>query len=140
MAKLNKQEVNAIANKIVRELTEKAEQDRLRYMSKYTPSPDYIKAETLINEYLKLSEEERHINEQKSRIYDEISNLRATLGFNRYIFSVSKEILNKIMDKEYGIKEIPSVESLKEDIVIAGIDDSFDVEKFIKDKLLEYSI
>lgn len=139
MAKLNKQEVNAIANKIVRELTEKARLNRLRYISEYIPSPDYVKAETLVNEYLKLSKEECRINDQKAKIYDELSNLLSSLGFNRY-FTVSEEILKKIMDREYGVKEIPSVESLKEDIVIAGIDDIFDVEKFIKDKLSEYPL
>ena len=138
MAKLNKQEVNAIANKIVRELTEKARLDRLRYMSEYIPSPNYIKAESLVNEYLKLDKEKCHIDEQKSHVYDKISNLCATLGFNRY--PVNEEILKEIMDREYEVKEIPSVESLKEDIIIAGIGDSFAVEKFIKDKLSEYSI
>lgn len=138
MAKLNKQEVNAIANKIVRELTEKARLDRLRYMSEYIPSPNYIKAESLVNEYLKLNKERYHIDEQKSHVYDKLSNLCVTLGLG-YI-SINEEILKKIMDREYKVKEIPSVESLKEDIIIAGIDDSFDVEKFIKDKLSEYSI
>ena len=139
MAKLNKQEVNAIANKIVRELTEKARLDKLRYTSEYIPSLDYIKAESLVNEYLKLSREECRINDQKVKIYDELSNLLSSFGFNKY-FTVNEEILKKIVDREYGVKEIPSVESLKEDIIIAGIDDTFDVEKFIKDKLSEYPL
>lgn len=137
MAKLNKQEVNAIANKIVRELTEKAKQNRIKYVSEYVPSPNYTKAETLINEYLELSEEVERITTQREKIYNKLGDLLYSLGFNRYL-SVSKEILNKIIDKEYKVKEIPSVESLKEDIVIAGIDNTFDVEKFINDKLTEY--
>ena len=137
MAKLNKQEVNAIANKIVRELTEKAKQNRIKYISEYIPSYNYTKAETLINKYLDLSEEASRIIEQKEKIYNELSDFLYSLGFSRYC-PVSKEILNKIIDKEYKVKEIPSVESLKEDIVIAGIDDSFNVDEFIKGKLSEY--
>lgn len=139
MAKLNKQEINAVANKIIGELTEKAKLNKLRYISEYVPSPDYVKAETLVNEFLKLSEEGERINEQKSEIYRELAELYTSLGLGKYPI-VNKELLNKIIDKEYGAKEIPSVESLKTDIIIAGIDDTFDVEKFIKDKLLEYSV
>ena len=139
MTKLNKQEVKAVANRIVRELTEKARLDRLRYISEYIPSPNYLKAETLVNEFLKLSKEECKIIDKKSKTYNELRNFLGSLGINGY-FTVTEEILKKIIDIEYGVKEIPEVESLKEDIVIAGIDDTFDVEKFIKDKISEYSL
>lgn len=137
MAKLNKQEVNAIANKIVRKLAKEYEVSKLRYISEYKPSPNYIKAEALVNKYLTLSTEAKRIEEERTNTYDELSELYGSLGLNRY-FAVSRKILKDIIDKECNLKEIPSVESLKEDIVIAGIDDTFDVEKFIKDKLAEY--
>ena len=137
MAKLNKQEVNAVANKIVRELTEQTKLNKLRYISEYIPSPTYLKMESLINEYNKLLKERDEIDKKRDKIYNEISELNDSLGFGFYRYP-DEEILQRIIDKEYGVKEIPSVESLKEDIVIAGIDDTFDVEKFIKDKLAEY--
>lgn len=136
MAKLNKQEVNAIANKIVTKLQEKANANRLKYISEYKPSPNYTKAETLINKYLELSQESARITRQNENIYNELSDLLRPLGL-RY-FSVSRELLNSIIEKEYSIKKLPSIESIKEDIIIAGISDSFNVDEFIKDKLTEY--
>ena len=137
MAKLNKQEVNAVANKIVRELTEQTKLNKLRYISEYIPSPTYLKMESLINEYNKLLKERDEIEKKRDKIYNEINELNDSLGFGLYRYP-DERILQNIIDKEYGVKEIPSIESLKEDIVIAGIDDTFDVEKFIKDKLAEY--
>ena len=137
MAKLNKQEVNAIANKIVRELTEQAKLNKLRYISEYIPSPTYLEMESLINEYNKLLKEQNEIEKKRAEVYKEVNELNDSLGFGSYL-PVDERMLQRIMDKEYGVKEIPSVESLKEDIVIAGIDDTFDVEKFIKDELAEY--
>lgn len=137
MAKLNKQEVNAIANKIVRELTEQAKLNKLRYISEYIPSPTYLKMESLINEYNKLLKEQNEIEKKRAEVYKEVNELNDSLGFGSYL-PVDERMLQRIMDKEYGVKEIPSVESLNDDIVIAGIDDIFDVEKFIKDKLAEY--
>ena len=137
MAKLNKQEVNAVANKIVRELTEQTKLNKLRYISEYIPSPTYLKMESLINEYNKLLKEQDEIEKKRDKIYNEIRELNNSLGFE-FHYHPDEEILQRIIDKEYGVKEITSVESLKEDIVIAGIDDTFDVEKFIKDKLAEY--
>ena len=137
MAKLNKQEVNAIANKIVNKLQEKANADRLKYTCEYKPSPEYTRAEALINKSLELSQESARIARQKEDIYNELSDLLRPFGL-RY-FSVTREILDRIINKECSIKEPPSIESIKEDIIIAGISDSFDVEKFIKEKLSEYS-
>ena len=137
MAKLNKQEVNAIANKIARELTERIKTAKLKYISEYKPSPEYIRAKTLIDKYLDLSRDENFIIKEKSNTCDELSALFRSLGLGGY-FSVSKELLNSIINKEFGIKETISVESLKDDIIIAGIDSTFDAEKFINDKLTEY--
>lgn len=137
MTKLNKQEVKAVANRIVRELTEKARLNRLRYISEYIPSPTYSKMESLINEYNKLLKEQNEIEKKRAEVYEEVKELNDSLGFGSYL-PVDERMLQRIMDKEYGVKEIPSVESLNDDIVIAGIDDTFDVEKFIKDKLAEY--
>ena len=103
----------------------------------YIPSPTYLKMESLINEYNKLLKEQDEIEKKRDKIYNEIRELNNSLGFE-FHYHPDEEILQRIIDKEYGVKEIPSVESLKEDIVIAGIDDTFDVEKFIKDKLAEY--
>lgn len=138
MAKLNRQEVNAIANKVVRELTERAKLNKLRYMSEYIPSPTYLKMESLVNKYKKLLKEQNEIGEKISEVYREANDLNNSLGFSSSYAPIDERMLQRIMDKEYEAKEIPSVESLKEDIVIAGIDDTFDVEKFIKDKLAEY--
>ena len=106
MAKLNKQEINAIANKLLRVITEQS----------------------------KLDKEQSEIIHEKDKILSDLRNLKVFDYYNQVDF----KILDNIMDKEYTGKEIPSINSIKEDLIIAGIDEDFNVDEYIKNKLLEY--
>lgn len=134
MAKLNKQEINAIANKLLRVITEQSKLDKNRFIAEYIPSPIYLKVESLINRYLKLDKEQSDIIHEKDRIISDLRNLKVLDYYNQIDF----KILDNIMDKEYTGKEIPSINSIKEDLIIAGIDEDFNVDEYIKNKLLEY--
>ena len=134
MAKLNKQEINAIANKLLRVITEQSKLDKNRFIAEYIPSPIYLKAESLINRYLKLDKEQSEIIHEKDRICSDLRNLKVLDYYNQVDFKV----LDNIMDKEYTGKEIHSINSIKEDLIIAGIDEDFNVDEYIKNKLLEY--
>ena len=134
MAKLNKQEINAIANKLLRAITEQSKLDKNRFIAEYIPSPIYLKAESLVSKYLKLDKEQSEIVHKKDEIFSELKNLKVIEYYNNIDF----KILDNIMDKEYTGKEIPSINSIKEDLIIAGIDEDFNVDEYIKNKLLEY--
>ena len=135
MAKLNKQEINAIANKLLRVITEQSKLDKNRFIAEYIPSPIYLKAESLINRYLKLEKEQSEIIHEKDRIFSDLRNLKVLDYYNQIDF----KILDNIMDKKYTGKEIPSINSIKEDLIIADIDEDFNVDEYIKNKLLEYN-
>lgn len=134
MAKLNKQEINAIANKLLRVITEQSKLDKDRFIAEYIPSPIYLKAESLVSKYLKLDKEQSEIVHEKDKIFSELKNLKVIDCYSYVDF----KILDNIMDKEYKGKEIPSINSIKEDLIIAGIDEDFNVDEYIKNKLLEY--
>lgn len=134
MAKLTNQEVNAVAKRLLRTITEQAKLDKDRFIAEYIPSPIYLKAESLVSKYLKLDKEQSEIVHEKDKIFSELKNLKVIDCYSYVDF----KILDNIMDKEYKGKKIPSIDSIKEDLIIAGIDEDFNVDEYIKNKLLEY--
>lgn len=137
MAKLNKQEINAIASKVMKALKELYKVNKLKYISEYTPSQNYKEMSALIDEYLKLGKERMKLELKSNTLYDKIRSIKVSLGIQTC--GVNKDLLEEVMNLEYQGKDIPSIESIKEDIIISNINDSFDVERFIKEKLSEYS-
>lgn len=137
MAKLNKQEISAIASKVMRALKELYKVNKLKYISEYTPSQNYKEMSALIDEYLELGKERTKLELKANTLYNKIGSIKVSLGIQTY--GVNKGLLEEIMNVEYQGKNIPSIESIKEDIIISNINDSFDVENFIKEKLSEYS-
>ena len=137
MAKLNKQEINAIASKVMKALGELYEANKLKYISEYTPSQNYKEMSALIDKYSELQKERMKIELEINTLYDKIRDIKVSLGIQ--IYKANQDVLEEIINTEYPGKDIPSIESIKEDIIISNINDSFDVEKFIKEKLLEYS-
>lgn len=134
MTKLTNQEVNAVAKRLLRTIIEQAKLDKDRFIAEYIPSPIYLRAESLINRFLKLDKEQSEIVHEKDRICSDLRNLKVFDYYNQVDF----KILDNIMDKEYTGKKIPSIDSIKEDLIIAGIDEDFNVDEYIKNKLLEY--
>ena len=113
------------------------ELNKLKYISEYTPSQNYKEMSALIDEYLKLGKERMKLELKSNTLYDKIRSIKVSLGIQTC--GVNKDLLEEVMNLEYQGKDIPSIESIKEDIIISNINDSFDVERFIKEKLSEYS-
>lgn len=139
MAKLNKQEVNAIASKLHRELEKAATLKREEAMKAYTPSEGYKKA-------LELALKRDALQEQREALDREIDGLISDLGRHmRDTYSMWYEgrtapdaLQKKIIDTECALEEVPEVDALKEDVTIAAIDDSFDTASFISEQLAKF--
>lgn len=139
MAKLNKQEVNAIASKLHRELTKAAKESRENAMRNYTPSKNYIIIKDLLTQRDELIQQINTLTEQKATILDTIENkLIEIYGTYWYSTKSIEEVCNTIVSKECKLKSVPSIDELKEDVTIAAIDDSFDTASFIKEQLSKF--
>ena len=53
-------------------------------------------------------------------------------------FYDKQEILQSVIDKEYPVEELPTIEDLKQDLIIANIGENFDVDKYINEQLEKY--
>ena len=113
MGKLTKQEINAIANKLHRELEEKRRLERLREIHEYIPSPKYLELESLI----------KHRNE----VTKELEGMK--------LLGMKDELLTKVIESEIQLPRILTLEEIKDDITIAAIDTDFDADEYIQSKL-----
>lgn len=139
MAKLNKQEVNAIAGKLHRELEKAAKESRERAMVNYIPSEEYTAVKDLL---IQRDEISLQISELKKKMEPIIDQIELTLqkSYNLWFHAERpiKELCNKIIGYECQLKPVPSVDELKEDVTIAAIDDSFDTASFIEEQLAKF--
>lgn len=139
MAKLNKQEVNAIASKLHRELEKAAKESRERAMVNYIPSEEYTAVKDLL---IQRDEISLQISELKKKMEPIIDQIELTLqkSYNLWFHSERpiKELCDKIIGYECKLKPVPSVDELKEDVTIAAIDDSFDTASFIEKQLAKF--
>ena len=135
MAKLNKQEVNAVASKLHRELLKVAEEKRKQVMEHYVPSETYSKVKELLEKRDSLKTEIDQISVQLNKINKEISEVSP---FFIYRDDSKEEILNRILSDECQLSEVPSIEDLKDEVTIAAIDDSFDTLSFIENQIAKF--
>lgn len=135
MAKLNKQEVNAVASKLHRELLKVAEEKRKQVMEHYVPSETYSKVKELLEKRDSLKTEIDQISVQLNKINKEISEVSP---FFIYRDDSKEEILNRILSDECQLSEVPSIEDLKDEVTIAAIDDSFDTLSFIENQVAKF--
>ena len=141
MAKLTKQEINAITNRLHRKLLDKSSLNKKRAMYEYIPSPTY----TNVEDNLKLiSSLEQQIQETRKKIETlgtEVNKILKSKEIDRPYFnwyetvSYHEEYLRKLIETELNIEPIPSIEELRENLVIAAIDTDFDVDKYIEEQL-----
>lgn len=137
MGKLSKHEINAIANKLRRELEERIRLKRLRAIYEYIPSPDYSFVE---GAYKRI----RHLNNQINDLYAEKCEnekkiqhiLNKTLGFGANVHN--EDNLTKIIEAEINLPKIPSLEEIKDNMIIEAIDSEFDVEDYLRSQLEKY--
>lgn len=135
MAKLNKQEVAAVASKLNRELLKVAEEKRKQVMEHYVPSETYSKVKELLEKRDSLQAEIEQIAVQLKKINKEISEVSP---FFIYSNDSKEKILNRILSDECKVPPVPSIEDLKDEVTIAAIDDSFDTLSFIENQITKF--
>lgn len=139
MAKLNKQEVNAIAGKLHRELEKAAKESKERAMVNYIPSEEYTAVKDLL---IQRDEISLQISELKKKMEPIIDQIELTLqkSYNLWCYAERpiKELCDKMIGYECKLKPVPSVDELKEDVTIAAIDDSFNTASFIEEQLAKF--
>lgn len=142
MSKLTKQEINAVASKLHRGLEEKIRLERLRAIHEYIPSADYMKVESLLSDIESMKEQIKALNDRKERVGKEVTRIIDRMGISHcwkeYESDGAREWLNKIVEIETKVPEVPSIDELKDDITIAAIDTDFNVEDYIKEQLKKY--
>lgn len=144
MPKLTKQEVNAIAGKLHRDLEEKLRLEKLRAIHEYIPSKEYLEVENnlkriqeLKKEIAKLEEEKRALGSKTNKVLDSLEVSRDYWNWwdgSEYY----GDYLERIIKKEVRVPSVPSIEELKDDITIAAIDSDFNVEDYLKTQLEKY--
>lgn len=135
MAKLNKQEVAAVASKLHRELLKVAEEKRKQVMEHYVPSETYSKVKELLEKRDSLQTERERIAAQLKKINKEVNEVSP---FFIYSDDFKEKILNRILSDECQLSEVPSIEDLKDEVTIAAIDDSFDTLSFIENQVAKF--
>lgn len=135
MAKLNKQEVNAIANKLHRELSKKAEETKQQAMRDYIPSEVYSKVKTLLEKRDQISAEQARLIKEYNEALNKANEI---CPFWIYSNDNAQETLYKIVKRECQLPDIPTVEELKDEVTIAAIDDDFDTDSYIEKQLIKF--
>lgn len=139
MAKLTKQEIQAIANKTYKKLKIAEDEDLKKAISSYTPTDNYKEIKDLLDKRDSLNEEIEKLKEEKSKCLDSIEEKLRKYYNTWYSSKDSAECLcDYIVRKECKIKDIPTIEDLKDDITIATINPEFDVELFITEKINDF--
>lgn len=135
MAKLNKQEVSAVASKLHRELSKAAEEMRKQAMEHYVPSVVYSKVKELLEKRDLLSEEWERVNSELETAKNEANE---ACPFYIYSNDSKEKVLNRIVSDECKLPVVPSIEELQDDVTIAAIDNSFDTPSFIEERLAKF--
>lgn len=134
MGKLTKQEINAIANKLHRELEEKRRLERLREIHEYIPSPKYLELESLIKHRNEVTKELEELDAERTFLNKGIVNILTKLGISAS-YCWNDELLTKVIESEIQLPRILTLEEIKDDITIAAIDTDFDADEYIQSKL-----
>ena len=146
MSKLTKQEVNAIASKLRRNLEEKVRLEKLRAIHEYIPSQEYLEVQANFKRIQEISKKVEALRVEREAIGKNIRKIfdRLEIPENYWNWcdwwecpdeTYIEEKLEEIVKTEVKVPSVPSIEELKEDITIAAIDSDFDVEDFIKSRL-----
>ena len=143
MSKLNKQEINAIANKALRTLTKKAEEVHLEAIKNYEPSEKYNELKIKLERLLEIKKIKNALEKEASVLANDVNNLISfshswVYGDSIYDEEILNQYLKSFINNEVNINPIPTLEELKEDITIAAIDEEFNAEIFINNLIEKY--
>lgn len=130
--KLNKTQINAIAEKAVRDMRMAFDAKCEEIKKSYTPSDAYLNTKALFDKQEALSEQLDEVNKEICKI----RKIYDTCGW-----STRETLLNVIIDSELKIQSL-NFSNIKEDIItdltINTIDSSFDPYKFIEETINKY--
>lgn len=140
MAKLNKQEVNAIAGKLHRELSKAAEESREQAIMNYNPSEMYSIVKNLIEKRNEIDNQIDELKSQRREVVDQAEELLQKHYGLRWSANGDSllEISQYMINHECQLKKVPSVEELKDEVTIAAIDDDFNTASFIDEQLSKF--
>lgn len=136
MIKLNKQEISAIANKTIRELTNIKESNLKELLKKYKPSDEYLKLKEQLDKLVAVNISIKSACKQRDELIESIITTTNTHTYglgNAYTYEYPNTLLEgfKLKEVESTLPSIPDITEIKEDITIAAIDEEFDVDIFI---------
>lgn len=136
MVKLNKQEISAIANKTIRELTKIKDSNLKELLKKYKPSDEYLKLKEQLDKLVAVNISIKLACEQRDELVKSISPITNAYTYelcNAYTYEYPNTLLEsfKLKEVESTLPSIPNITEIKEDITIAAIDEEFDVDIFI---------
>lgn len=136
MAKLNKQEINAIANKAMRTITMINEEARQEAIKNYEPSDKYKELKAKLERLLEINKTIHALEKEAGVLCNDVNDIKASENNWVYRGNITEErtithYLNSLVCHEVKVKPTPTLEELKEDITIAAIDEGFNAEAFI---------
>ena len=138
MGILNNSEIKAVANKILKKLQQFKEEKRQDLINNYVPSDLYNELEGYLAQRKYLNEEIEKCQKNLSYLNKCIEQLISEHNLKIKYFYDSDEILQAVIDKEYPVEELPTIEDLRQDLIIANITEGFDVDKYITEQLEKY--
>lgn len=140
MAKLNKSEIAAVAAKLRREISKGIEKKKEEILKNYTPSEEYKELEALYNKRDSIRAEIDRLEEEEENTINSINSFcRNRLSWYFVGRDPKDRTLLKLIEREVSANfRIPDEEELKENVIIASIDDGFSTESFITSELSEF--
>ena len=144
MAKLSKQEINALASKAHREINQKLDEVKNKLLEEYIPSSTYKNIQTVLEDILYRNKEIDKLNKEIQVLYDKFFNLSKPI-FEKKIYAnidsyeIIDALLKKVKENEIEIISYPSIDEIKEDIIIASINEEFNAEEFIDSLIKKFT-
>lgn len=138
MGVLNSSEIKAVTNKLLKELQRRNDDKRKEFVKSYIPSDLYNELEGYLAQRKYLDEEIIKCQKNLSYLNGCIEQLISEHNLKIKYFYDSDEILQAVIDKEYPVEELPTIEDLRQDLIIANITEGFDVDKYITEQLEKY--
>jgi hypothetical protein len=130
--KLNKTQIDAIAEKAVRDLRTDFNEKCEKAKKSYVPSEKYEHIKELYNKSKSLSA-------QLQKVRDELYEIRDS--YNVSSWAEEEALLNEVINKELQIPSLDFLnikEDIKTDLTIGTIDSSFDPYEFIEETVNKY--
>ena len=138
MGVLNNSEIKAVANRILKKLQQFKEEKRQDFIDNYVPSDLYNELDGYLTQADYLKSEIDKCQKNVQYINKCIDQLISEHELQTKYFYDKQEILQSVIDKEYPVEELPTIEDLKQDLIIANIGENFDVDKYINEQLEKY--